>query len=131
MTVIKEVLESIRSVAVVGVSDKPDRASHAVVKYLIEHTDWTVYMVNPLISHTLDRPVYASLKDLPEVPDCVDVFRRVEDAEPVLDDAIALGAKVFWLQLGLSSEELKAKAEAAGLTVVMDACLKVEHEIYA
>lgn len=131
MTSIKEVLDSISSVAVVGVSDKPDRASHAVAKYLIEHTDWTVYLVNPLISHTLGRTVYPSLKDLPEVPDCVDVFRRVEDAAAVLDEAIEIGAKVFWLQLGLSSAQLKADGEAAGLTVVMDECLKVQHEIYA
>lgn len=131
MTDIKEVLDCIRSVAVVGVSDKPDRASHAVAKYLIEHTDWTVYLVNPLISDTLGRKVYASLKDLPQVPDCVDVFRRVEEAGPILDEAIEVGAKVFWLQLGLSSAQLKAQGQAAGLTVVMDECLKVQHELYA
>ena len=131
MTDIKEVLDCIRSVAVVGVSDKPDRASHAVAKYLIEHTDWTVYLVNPLISDTLGRKVYASLKDLPQVPDCVDVFRRVEEAGPILDEAIEVGAKIFWLQLGLSSAQLKAQGQAAGLTVVMDECLKVQHELYA
>lgn len=131
MTNIKEVLDSISSVAVVGVSDKPERASHAVAKYLIENTNWTVYLVNPVITETLGRRVYASLKDLPEVPDCVDVFRRLEDAGPILDEAIEIGAKVFWLQLGLSSPELAAKGQAAGLTVVMDECLKVQREIYA
>ena len=123
-----EVLRSISSVAVVGVSDKPDRASHVVARYLIENTNWTVYLVNPMVSDTLGRQVYPSLKDLPAVPDCVDVFRRVEDADAVLDEAIEVGAKVFWLQLGVVSEELKAKGQAAGLTVVMDKCLKIELE---
>jgi predicted CoA-binding protein len=121
------ILRRTRSVAVVGASANPARASHFVATYLLSSTDFNVYFVNPNVEEILGRPVYPSLEKLPVVPDMVDVFRRPEDLPSVLDDTIAVGASTFWLQFGLYDEELAGRGEAAGLTVVMDRCLKVEH----
>lgn len=121
------ILRRTTSVAVVGASANPARASNFVATYLLSSTDFDVSFVNPNADEILGRPVYPSLEKLPVVPDLVDVFRRPEDLPGVLDDAIAVGASTFWLQFGLYDEELAARGEAAGLTVVMDRCLKVEH----
>ena len=124
---IRALLSRVRTIAVVGVSDKPDRPSHAVARYLMERTDYTVWLVNPMITHVGDHPVYASLADLPEVPDLVDVFRRPDDIPAVLDAAIAVGARSIWLQVGLSGDEFAQRAVQAGMDIVMDRCLKVDH----
>ncbi|OZM80066.1 CoA-binding protein [Pseudonocardia sp. MH-G8] len=124
----QQILHETRTVAVVGASPNPARASNFVATYLLASTDYDVHFVNPNATEILGRPVYKSLADLPVVPDLVDVFRRREDLPAVLDDVLALeGVHVFWTQFGLLDEEVARRAEAAGLEVVMDRCLKVEH----
>jgi uncharacterized protein len=120
------ILENSQSVALVGVSPNPLRASNFVASYLIR-TSFRVYMVNPAADEVLGRPTYPSLADLPEVPDIVDVFRREEAIPGVVEEAIAVGAKVVWLQLGLRHDEAARRATEAGLSVVQDRCLKIEH----
>ena len=120
-------LRSARSVAIVGASDKPSRASYFVATYLLSSSRYKVYFVNPTAKEILGRPVYASLADLPEAPDIVDVFRRHDDLPGVLAEAKAAGARNLWLQLGSWHEEVARDAEAAGMGVVMDRCLKIEH----
>lgn len=129
----QQILRDTRTVAVVGASPNPARASNFVATYLLASTGFEVYFVNPNAPEILGRPVYTSLADLPVVPDLVDVFRRPEDLDGVLDEVLALDPtpSTFWLQFGLFDEELARRAEAAGLTVVMDRCLKVEHARFA
>jgi predicted CoA-binding protein len=124
----QRILRETRTVAMVGASPNPARASNFVATYLLASTDYDVWFVNPNATEILGRPVYPTLADLPAVPDMVDTFRRPEDLGGVLDEVLALdGVKTWWLQFGLWDEALAAKAEAAGLAVVMDRCLKVEH----
>ena len=122
-----EILRRTRTVAMVGASPNPSRASNFVATYLLASTDYEVYFVNPNAAKILDRPVYGSLADLPVTPDLVDVFRRPADLPQVLAETLAAGASTLWLQFGLYDEEIAEKAEAAGLTIVMDRCLKIEH----
>ncbi|BBY80942.1 CoA-binding protein [Mycolicibacterium pulveris] len=124
---LEEILRNTRTVAIVGASANPARASHEVWTYLKSASDYELYLVNPTITQVDGTPVYPSLADLPVVPDLVDVFRRREHLASVLDDAVAVGAKVLWLQLGLRDEQVARDGVAAGLQVVMDRCLKVEH----
>lgn len=121
------ILRRMKTVAVVGASANPARASHFVATYLLSSTGFDVYFVNPHASEILGREVWPSLDALPVTPDLVDVFRRPEDLPQVLDDTIAVGASTYWLQFGLYDEDLARRGEEAGLTVVMDRCLKVEH----
>jgi predicted CoA-binding protein len=121
------ILRRTHSVAMVGASPNPARASNFVATYLLGSTGFDVYFVNPNASEILGRPVYPSLDALPVTPDLVDVFRRPEDLPDVLDATIATGASTFWTQFGLYDEELAERGVEAGLTVVMDRCLKVEH----
>jgi predicted CoA-binding protein len=125
----QQILRATRSVAVVGASPNPARASNFVATYLLASTDYDVHFVNPNASEILGRPVYKTLADLPVVPDLVDVFRRPRDLPDVLDEVIALGegVRTFWLQFGLFDPDLARRAGAGGLEVVMDRCLKVEH----
>ncbi len=124
----QQILRGTRSVAVVGASPNPARASNFVTTYLLASTGYDVYLVNPNATEILGRPVYPALADLPVVPDLIDVFRRPADLPAVLDEVLALdGVRTFWLQFGLFDEAVAARAEAAGLEVVMDRCLKVEH----
>ena len=116
-----------RTVALVGMSARPSRASHFVATYLAGKTDWTVWYVNPHETEILGRAVYPTLAELPGAPDLVDVFRRVDDLPQVVDDAIAAGAAAVWFQLGLVHDGAAATAAAAGLDVVQDRCLKIEH----
>jgi predicted CoA-binding protein len=122
-----EILRRTRTVAMVGASPNPSRASNFVATYLLASTDYDVYFVNPNAAEILGRPVYGSLSELPVVPDLVDVFRRPADLPHVLDETLAAGASTLWLQFGLYDEDIAGKAEAAGLTSVMDRCLKIEH----
>jgi predicted CoA-binding protein len=121
------ILRRAKSVAIVGASNNPARASYFVATYLLSSTAYDVYLVNPRESSILGQPVYASLADLPVVPDIVDVFRRHEDLPGVAQEAIDLGAQTLWLQLGSWNEEAAALAGGAGLAVVMDRCIKIEH----
>ncbi|WP_262107672.1 CoA-binding protein [Arthrobacter sp. Marseille-P9274] len=121
------ILRNTTSIAIVGASDKPSRASYFVATYLLSSSKYKVYFVNPVAKEILGQPVYKSLADLPEVPDLVDVFRKHDDLPGVLEETLAVGAKTIWLQLGSWHEDVAAKAEAAGLNVVMDRCVKIEH----
>lgn len=116
-----------KSIAIVGASNNPARASYFVTTYLLSSSSYDVYLVNPRETEILGQPVYASLADLPIVPDIVDVFRKHDDLPGVAQEAIDVGAKVLWLQLGSWNEEAAALAESAGLAVVMDRCIKIEH----
>ncbi|GAA4545785.1 CoA-binding protein [Pseudonocardia xishanensis] len=128
----RRILRETRTVAVVGASPNPARPSHGVARYLLTATDYEVWFVNPRADSVLGRPAYPTLADCPGVPDLVDTFRRREDLPAVLDDVLALGGvRTWWLQVGLWAEDLAVRAEAAGLAVVMDRCLKVEHARFA
>ncbi len=124
------ILLTARSVALVGVSANPLRSSNFVATYLVK-TPYRVYPVNPMYDEVLGRKCYPSLADLPETPDIVDVFRRQADLPGVVDEAIAVGARVVWFQLGLRHEDAAATARDAGLEVVQDRCLKIEHARFA
>ncbi len=115
-----------RTIAVVGASSDPRRASNDVAKYLID-AGYTVYLVNPTETEILGQRVYPSVRDLPEPVDIVDIFRRAEDVPPVVEDAIAAGAKCVWMQLEIVNEAAAARAAEAGLVVVMNRCTKIEH----
>ncbi|WP_144796657.1 CoA-binding protein [Microbacterium paludicola] len=116
-----------RSVAIVGASSNPARASYFVATYLLSSSPYDVYFVNPMADEILGRPAYASLAELPVVPDIVDVFRKHDDLPGVAQEAVDVGAGALWLQLGSWNEEAAAIAETAGLSVVMDRCIKIEH----
>jgi predicted CoA-binding protein len=126
------ILQRTRTVAMVGASSNPSRPSHFVATYLVSSsTDFVVWFVNPRETSILGRPVYPSLDALPERPDLVDVFRRAEDLPAVARDAVAVGARTFWAQLGLWSDEAAQIAHDGGLDVVMNRCLKIEHARFA
>lgn len=124
-----QLLRETRTVAVVGASANPSRPSYGVYRYLREYTDFELYPVNPTITEIDGEPVYPSLAELPVVPDLVDVFRRYDDLPSVLAEVLALPTlpKTLWLQQGLFHEQVGREAQAAGLQVVMDRCLKVDH----
>lgn len=115
------------SVAIVGMSANPSRASNFVVTYLLGATDFEVWFVNPREREILGRPVYPSLEELPVVPDIVDVFRRPSELVGVAEEAIAVGAPALWFQLGLRNDDAAELAVDEGLDVVQDRCLKIEH----
>jgi hypothetical protein len=121
------ILQSSKTVAIVGVSSNRSRASYFVASYLKGGDYYKVYFVNPMIDTLFDQRVYNSLAELPEVPDIVDVFRKSSDTPGILDEAIAIGAKTIWLQLGVSNDEVGERGSKAGLNVVMNRCLKIEH----
>ena len=124
------IMRSAKSVALVGVSANPIRSSNFVASYLIR-TDFVTYPVNPMYDEVLGMKCYPSLADLPEVPDIVDIFRREDQIPGVVEEAIAVGAKVVWFQLGLRNDEAARMALDAGLAVVQDRCLKIEHARFA
>jgi predicted CoA-binding protein len=119
-------MRNAKTIAVVGISSNPARPSNDVTRYLID-AGYTIYLVNPNETEIFGRPVYPSVRDLPEPVDIVDIFRHSEDVPPVVEDAIAAGAKAVWMQMGIVNEAAAAKAREAGLDVVMDRCTKVEH----
>lgn len=126
------ILNRTRTIAIVGASSNPARASYFVATYLLSSsTGYTVWFVNPREKCILDHPVYPSLADLPESPDLVDVFRRSEELPAVATDAVAAGARTFWAQLGLFNQEAADIAHRGGLQVVMDRCVKIEHARFA
>ena len=130
---IKSILENASSVAVIGVSKNPDRASHQVAAYLIEQTHLDVYLVNPTVHEdVLGQPVYKSVDELPVVPDIIDVFRKAEDMPSVFEmefPAIAESAvgKTWWMQEGIINDQVAKQAQDAGMKVVMDRCIKVDY----
>ena len=123
-----QLLSTTKRVAVVGISDKEDRPSNGVSRWLMRNSHLELYFVNPALTEVLGRPCYASLADIPEPIDMVDIFRKVSDIPAVVDEAIAIGAKSIWIQLGLVDEASAARAVSAGLDVAMNLCIKVEYE---
>lgn len=121
------ILRRTRSIAIVGASTNPARASYFVSTYLLSSSPYDVYFVNPRADTILGRPAYPSLESLPVVPDMVDVFRRHDDLPTVLEETVAVGATTLWLQLGSWHEPVAQAAEQEGLEVVMDRCVKIEH----
>jgi len=124
---IDELLRGAKTIAVVGASDRPDRASYGVMK-AAQDRGYRTIPVNPRITgeHVHGEYVWRELAQIGEPIDIVDIFRRSEDVGPVVDEAIAVGAKAIWMQLGIRNAEAAAKAEAAGLKVVEDRCLKID-----
>lgn len=125
---IKRLLQSSKNVAIVGISNKEERASYQVAKWLQENSHFNLYFVNPVIDEVLGQKTFPSIAEVPVVIDIVDVFRKAEDCPSVLDKAIAAGAKAIWLQLGISNEEVAERGSAAGLDVVMNRCIKVDYD---
>ncbi len=123
---VQRILKQTKIIAVVGLSDKPDRDSYQIASYL-QQQGYRIIPVNPRIKEVLGEKAYPSLRDVPDPVDVVDIFRRSEDVPPIVEDAIAIGAKVVWMQAGIVNEEAAARAEAAGLTVIMDACMRSAH----
>ena len=124
---ISELLRNSKTVAIVGISDKPDRPSYGVARYLIENSHFDLYFVNPLLEEVLGKKVYKTLKDIPVAIDIVDVFRKPADCPEVLAESIEIGAKAIWLQLGIDVPEVEAKGTDAGLQVVMNRCIKIDY----
>ena len=124
---ISEILQQSKNVAIVGISNKEDRASYQVAKWLQVNSHFNLFFVNPVIEEVLGEKTFASLADIPVKIDIVDVFRKAEDCPPVLEKALAIGAKTIWLQLGISNDEVAAKGNDAGIQVVMDRCIKIDY----
>ena len=126
MKTVRDILEKSKVIAVVGLSPKPERDSHEVAKYL-QDQGYRIVPVNPRADTILGEKSYPDLASIPEKVDVVDIFRRSDDVPPVVDQAIDIGAKAVWMQLGIVNEDAAAKAREAGLGVVMDRCMLVEH----
>jgi len=123
---ILEILKKYKTIAVVGLSSNPARASYGVTEYM-QRVGYRIIPVNPNEREVLGEKCYARLEDVPEEIEIVDVFRRTEKVPAVVESAIKVGAKVVWMQLGIENAEAAEKARAAGLMVVEDACVLVEH----
>ncbi|MFM7483664.1 MAG: CoA-binding protein [Burkholderiaceae bacterium] len=123
---LRQILKNNHTIAVVGLSADWYRPSYFAAKYMQEH-GFRVIPVNPKYDEILGEKCYPNLKAIPDAVDIVDVFRKPEDCVPIAHDAVAIGAKVFWMQLGVVNEEAARVAEAGGLDVVMDRCVKIEY----
>ncbi len=126
---LRNILASARTIAVVGLSDKPDRDSHTVARYL-QGQGYRIIPVNPSVPEVLGERSYPSLSAIPPDTkvDLVDIFRRSEQVPPVVDEALARGVPVIWMQLGVEHPEAAAKARAAGVTVLENRCIRVDHQ---
>ncbi len=122
---IKRVLTQYRTVAIVGASDNPDRPSHRVAEFL-KSEGYRIISVTPKAEKILGETAYPDLASIPEQVEVVDVFRRPEDILPIVEEAIAIGAKALWMQEGIINEEAATRARKAGLTLVMDRCMRKE-----
>ena len=126
MNEIKKILEESKVIALVGFSPKKDRPSNMVGRYLMD-AGYTVIPVNPGQTEILGKKCYSSLSEIPEKVDIVDIFRKSEDVVPIVEEAIAIGAHVIWMQLDVVNERACTLAEEAGLAVIMDRCMKIDH----
>ena len=125
---VKQLLTDATTIAMVGASSNPDKASYGIMQKL-QSVGYRVIPVNPRETEILGERSYPSLADVPEHIDVVDVFRRAEDTPGIADEAVTIGAKTLWLQTGIVSEDAAARAVAGGLTVVMDACIGATHSL--
>ena len=124
---IREILENSKTIAVVGLSDKPERDSYRVAKYLKDQ-GYTIIPVNPARTEILGEKSYPDLASIPSRVDIVDIFRNIEAVPGIVDEAIRIKAKVVWMQLGLAHNESALKAKKAGIVAVQSKCMKIEHE---
>jgi predicted CoA-binding protein len=122
---ITQILEDTRTIAVVGLSDDPDKASNEVAVYLRDY--YEIIPVNPNREEVLGLKCYPDLESIPVKVDMVDVFQRSENIPPLVEPAIAIGAKVFWMQLGIENADAARRLQQAGITVVQNRCAKLEH----
>ena len=125
---LKELLTNATTIAIVGASPNPDKASYGIMQKL-QQAGYKVIPVNPRETEILGERSYPSLIDVPEHIDIVDVFRRAEDTPAIADDAVTIGAKALWLQTGITSEDAAQRAKAGGLSVVMDRCIGATHSL--
>ena len=123
---LRDILVNAKTIAVVGFTDKPDKPNHTIPAYL-QTQGYRMIPVNPNLAEGLGEQAYASVRDIPEAVDVVQIFRPSETVLPIVEDAIANGAKVIWMQTGIVNEAAAQRAEAAGLRVVMDTCMGVTH----
>lgn len=131
MMTVREILKSYHHIAVVGISDNPSRPSRSVARYMI-HAGYTIYPVNPGVRKILGLTCYPSLTEAakahPGTIEIVNIFRRSAEVPPVVEEAIDIGAKVIWMQLGITNDKAARMAEKAGLSVIEDHCIAVEHK---
>lgn len=128
----QRILDGTQSIGIVGASSNPSRASNFVITYLQSSVcDFDLYPINPRETEILGLDVYPSIAEAPIVPDLVSVFRRAEDCPAIAEEAVAAGVKTLWLQLGIESQEAAEIALDAGLEVVMNRCVKIEHARFA
>ena len=123
----RRILEGVKTIAVVGLSRRKTRAGYYVPAYM-QSAGYRIIPVNPYLDEALGEKAYPDLLSIPEPVDMVVIFRRSEDVPPVVEQAIQIGAKVIWMQLGIINEQAAERARAAGLEVVMDSCVKVDHQ---
>jgi hypothetical protein len=123
---IRLILSSTKTIAVVGASPKPWRDSGSIAMFLIEK-GYKVYPVNPNYQEVYGVKCYPNIQSIPEKIDIVDIFRKSEEVEPIVDEAIAVGARCVWMQLGVVNERAATKADTAGVKVIMDRCIAIEH----
>ena len=123
----RRILEGVKTIAVVGLSRRKTRAGYYVPAYM-QSAGYRIIPVNPYLDEALGEKAYPDLLSIPEPVDMVVIFRRSEDVPPVVEQAIQIGAKVVWMQLGIINEQAAERARAAGLEVVMDSCVKVDHQ---
>jgi predicted CoA-binding protein len=129
MSIENDIFASCRTIAIVGLSSNPARASYGVAEYF-QSQGYRIIPVNPNETEVLGEKAYPDLRSIPERVDLVNVFRRPEHVPEIVDEAIAIGARALWLQQGITHPEAEAKARAAGLLVVSDACMMVMHRVY-
>jgi hypothetical protein len=123
---LRRILRTYKTVAVVGLSDRPDRDSHRVAAYLQQH-GYRIVPVNPNVATVLGEPAYPGLREVPVPVDVVDIFRKPDAVPEIVEDAIAMGARVIWMQEGIAHNAAADRARAAGLEVVMNKCMLKEH----
>jgi len=123
---LRRILRTYKTVAVIGLSDRPDRDSHRVAAYLQQH-GYRIVPVNPNVATVLGEPAYPGLREVPVPVDVVDIFRKPDAVPEIVEDAIAMGARVIWMQEGIAHNAAADRARAAGLEVVMNKCMLKEH----
>jgi predicted CoA-binding protein len=125
---IPSILKSAKNIAIIGISDKPNRASHSIGLYLVR-AGYNIFPVNPNLKQVLGLKCFNNLSEIKESIDIVDIFRRPEYVTPIAKEAIQISAKTIWMQAGIINEEAASMALDAGLNVIMDRCIKVEHSL--
>ena len=125
---VAEILKSAKNVAIVGISDNPEKASYGVAQWLMKNTDYELFFVNPRLETLFGKKVYKSVAEIPVSIDIMDLFRKSGDLPINLEDALIARPKVFWMQLGIRNQEVAEKVAAAGMIAIQDRCIKIEAE---